>query len=93
MPDNATSEYYAIIVYGFVAEFMPISYRKAKHYDTKGKKTIKCPYCGGILAVVDVTDKFIILRYPQNTDVILHSNKTCGKCSKPVGIIYANKSA
>jgi len=81
----------AIIVYDFVPELMPHrALRRAKHYDTAGKKEVKCPYCGKVLTVVDVTAKLELFRYPKRDRAKVNWDKSvmCRACNGSVGIIY-----
>jgi len=82
---------YAIIVYGFVPEFMPhVAFRRNKHFKTEGKKEIKCPYCGELFKIVAVTAKLELMRYPKKTTakVPWHKSEPCSKCHNLIGIIY-----
>ena len=88
---NHESELCAIIVYGIVPEFMPhIAFRRDKHYKKAGKKEIKCPFCGELLKVVEVTAKLELIRYPKKSKdkVPWHKSTSCGKCRSVIGIIY-----
>jgi len=78
-----------IIVYGIVPEFMPhMAFRREKHYKTSNKKEIKCPYCGEVFKVVDVTVKLELIRYPKKAKIPLNKSVSCTKCHNMIGIIY-----
>lgn len=50
--DGAESYYF--VVRGFAPELMcGVAFRREKHYMTRGKKILKCPYCGEEFETVD----------------------------------------
>ena len=82
---------YAIIVHGMVPEFMPcVAFRREKHFKSAGKKIIKCPYCCGVLRVVDKNAKLELMRYPRNAKpaVPIKKSMQCGKCRNTIGILH-----
>jgi len=88
-PENEDGEICAIIVYGCVPEFMPhCAFRRAKHYNTAGKKEIKCPYCGKLFRIVDKDEKLELIRYPRKAKIQWHRAIPCQICRNEIGIIY-----
>jgi len=88
---STEEEMYAIIVHGIVPEFMPhLAFRRDKHYKKADTKEIKCPYCGELLRVVEITSKLELIRYPKKakSKISWHKFMLCGKCHNMVGIIY-----
>ena len=84
-------DFFAIIVYDIVPEFMPhIGFRRDKQNLAKKTKDIKCPYCSGILQIVDATAKLELLRYSKKSKgkVPWHQSMPCHKCHNVIGIIY-----
>jgi len=88
MPPGA-GPLYIIETEGFVPELMAVSYRRAKHFNTRDRKIIKCPYCGEIFITVDKSAKLKLLRHSGKAAINLDYSKQCGACYKTIGIIYA----
>jgi len=89
---HGDDELYTIIVYGVVPEFMPfMAFRRNKHYQSADKKIIKCPYCSGILSVVDKHAKLELMRYPKKAKASMPTKKSmqCGRCHNMIGLLYA----
>ena len=89
--ENHEEKLCVIIVYGLVPEFMPgVAFRRDKHYKTAKKKVIKCPYCGEVFKVVEVTAKLELIRYPKKDQkkVPWHKSMPCKICRNVVGVIY-----
>jgi|GEM_PF-846285 len=85
-------ELYAIIVHGIVPEYMPfVAFRRKKHYQSADKKVIKCPFCNGILSVVDKHAKLELVRYPKKAKASIPTKTSmqCGKCRNMIGLLYA----
>lgn len=81
---------YVYVVHGIVPELMPrVACRREKHFKTKNKKIIKCPYCRGIFTIVEQTAKVEIYRHSVKTKIIYHDSMPCRTCHNKVGIIYS----
>jgi len=93
---NLENELCAILVHGIVPELMPcVAFRREKHYETAGKKIIKCPYCGEVFTIVESTAKLELIRYPKKAQAKIpwHKGMSCKSCRNVVGIIYASATA
>jgi hypothetical protein len=87
-------EFFVILVRGIVPELMPhLAFRRVRHFNTAGKKNVKCPYCKKIFAAVDTAEKLELLRYPKNNDIPCDDYRACKHCREVVGIIYYAEAA
>ena len=87
----AEDDIFAIIVHGIVPEFMPHrAFRRDKQAKHRKTKDIKCPYCHGLLKIVEATVKLELLRYSRKdkSKVAVDKSMPCNKCHSIVGIIY-----
>ncbi|MDR1703818.1 MAG: hypothetical protein LBS19_03925 [Clostridiales bacterium] len=81
-------EYY-FAVDGFVPELMRgVAYRRARNFEARGKKVLKCPYCGNTFESVDKETKVELRCYARGSDVPLKEFSWCRECHGKVGIIY-----
>ena len=86
--DEKIADYY-FIIYGFAPELLRDGgYRRVKHYDTRDKKEVKCPYCGGEFDWVDKSVKIELRCYTQKNKAAPKSYSTCRKCYGKVDLIY-----
>jgi hypothetical protein len=55
--ETSESVLYVYLVHGIVPEFMPhVSFRRVKHFQTAGRKIIKCPHCRQTFTTVDADE-------------------------------------
>ena len=88
--ETREAERYFFVVYGFVPELMRgVAFRREKHYSTKNKKILKCPYCGKEFESVDSTVKVELYCHKRKSIPKYHSSVACRICHNNVGIIYA----
>ncbi len=66
-----------------------VAYRRAGRNTLAGRKVIKCPYCGEILADVDRDKHVTIYRMPSRAKHMCHSYRQCLCCKGEVGIVLA----
>lgn len=84
-----TVEYY-FVVDGFAPELLRNgAWRRIKHYNTQGKKNIKCPYCGGNFDSVDISVKITVYRRSDKSNVLCSNFTSCGICNNEIGILKA----
>ena len=85
------TEIKCFIVHGVVPELTRgMAFRIEKHYATKGKKVLKCPYCGKDFEVVDSGAKVELRCFKKKSEALRHNIIACRICRNPVGIIYAS---
>ena len=86
--DEKTVDYY-FLVDGLAPELLRDgAFRRVKHYDTRGLRAIKCPYCGGEFDFVDKTVNIEVFRYSQKLNITANNNSTCRRCYGKVYIIH-----
>lgn len=90
MKDEVTDDlWYVYYVPRSIPELMPhMAYRREKHYQTKDRKIIRCPYCGNTLTTVDVREKVEIFCHSSKAKVSWQNAIPCKKCRKTIGIIH-----
>lgn len=66
-----------------------VAFRRAGRNALAGRKVIKCPYCGEVLADVDKDKKVTVYRMPSRKKYICHSYRQCLHCKGEVGIVLA----
>lgn len=72
---------YFFVVAGFAPELLRnIARRREKHFDTRGKKIIKCPYCKGDFDSVDTTVKIELYRHNKKANTVYHNISSCKNC-------------
>ena len=83
---------YVYYVYGTVPELMPhMAFRRMKHFETAGRKIIKCPHCRRAFTTVDADEKVELRMQPGKAKVECDQSMPCMTCRRVVGIIYASK--
>ena len=83
------TESYFFVVYGFTPELMRgVAFRREKHYCTKNKKILKCPYCGKDFESVDSAVKVELYRHSRKGVMKYHNSIPCDICHNKIGIIY-----
>jgi ribosomal protein L34E len=81
---------YIFEVHGFLPELMPgMAFRIDKHFCTKDKKILKCPYCGGVFTTVDKAVKVELRCFSKESIALGHPAIKCGVCKKKVGVVHA----
>jgi ribosomal protein L34E len=92
--ENPTGEketIYIFTVHGFAPELMRgMAFRIEKHFKTKGKKILKCPYCGSVFEIIDMAVKVELRCFSRKSIPPGHPAIPCRTCHKKVGIIYAS---
>ncbi|MDR1619185.1 MAG: hypothetical protein LBS18_00755 [Clostridiales bacterium] len=82
---------YVLVVRGFAPELCRgAAFRRAKHFATRGKKILRCPYCGEVFETIDSTIKVELYRHTRGTSIACHTSIPCGICRNKIGIIYAS---
>ena len=84
---------YFFVVHGIVPELMPrgsTAQRRAKHYNTRGMKILKCPYCRGEFDTVDSTAKVEVRCFSRKAKETIHHSIPCRICHNEVGIVYVS---
>ena len=77
------------VVARFLPEFLRnVAQRREKHFDTREKKIIKCPYCKSDFDSTDVTVKIELYRHNKKSSTVYHKFSSCKACLGKVGIIY-----
>ena len=84
-------EKYIYIINGVISEAMPpVAYRRAGRPELAVFKTIKCPYCRGILTTVERHTRIQIYRIPKGKRMAPIPGqifKKCHVCKGEVGIV------
>ena len=65
-----------------------IACRRLKFNETRGRKKIKCPFCGEELLYVDKEIKVELFRLPARKPVKCHKHETCEACDNKVGLNF-----
>ncbi len=63
------------------------SYRRSGRKILAGRKIIRCPYCGGVLAEVDKDKMVTVYRMPSKRKNVCHTRRQCLRCKGEVGIL------
>ena len=87
--DPGTNPEYCFVLDSFAPELMRgVVYRKKRNLEVRGKKILKCPYCGKTFDAVDKEIKVELRCYKHGSDVPPKEFSWCRECHGKVGIIY-----
>jgi len=79
---------YIYLVHGVIPEFVPhTAFRQAKHFQTSGRKIIRCPYCRSAFTTVDVDDSVELYRFATKSSQY-HTIMPCRNCKRDVGVVF-----
>lgn len=81
-----TLKYYYII-HGVIPEVMaPAAFRRERHTQQAGRKTLKCPHCEKRLTDVEEGVCVELYRHPVHVEAHCHFYMKCFYCKSEVGI-------
>lgn len=91
MAKSTETKTYCFVVRGLAPELIRgIAFRIEKHYKTRGRKILKCPYCGKDFETVDSDVKVELRCFRKKSEEPRHNIINCRICHKPVGIIFSD---
>lgn len=83
---NKNETVYVFTVHGFAPELTRgVAFRTEKHFETKDKKILKCPYCGKAFETVDKSVKVELRCFSRKSIAAGHPAIPCRTCHKKWG--------